>query len=291
MLATFATPLNSRRVRQYLSALKEYGFEIPAEITTLADAFNRLQNATTPNPPMAPSEAQIITQLHSAANPVALALELAAPQIDYDRALQLSKYADTLLQAAADRALLDLNSLMEQAYGAEFVQQDLAADLQELLAEAAELVERQPTIAAGPDAVLSGGAPARKAWDRLGALHEQYRALRTMQAHAGKLEDSDEVFDQSDVFAEIRNLPALLPNWQDLRSNERDPAPHTSTDRQRLAWLITSHAEVWMPTVAERRAELNAALRGNAKTVELPRERRGRSRNVLIDPVTPDNVA
>jgi hypothetical protein len=96
-------------------------------------------------------------------------------------------------------------------------------------------------------ALLHMGEKQRAAWAALDALASRYAAIRNAQR---QLQEGQVQKDTDGLLAEVRNLKQL---WPAAGTNmaRRPPWP-THSQRARLRWLVTSGAELWMPTAAER---------------------------------------
>ena len=99
--------------------------------------------------------------------------------------------------------------------------------------------------------LLTAPKAARAAWIALDALAGRYGVLRKARGVLVRaiLNGGQQQVDDTNLFAEIRNLPDLWPTWR-----QRTQPPWPDGGRERMLWLAGPDVEVWMPTVAEQDA-------------------------------------
>lgn len=115
------------------------------------------------------------------------------------------------------------------------------------------------------DVDLMAGAPekVRKAYVTLRAAAERYDGIRAAQRHMHRLAGAPNL-DRRNVFFEMSNTPELWPNAFDSPHDEhRDgtqfynvlPAPPWPVEQPpHLLWLLTTEAQLWVPTGAQQDA-------------------------------------
>ncbi len=129
------------------------------------------------------------------------------------------------------------------------ITESLRPALAEVLAEVERHVPDFLPVADFTDRqLLAAATKGQKAALALSDLAERYGALRSVQEilSRGRVQA-----DTDGIFREVRNLQALYgPQWAGRNQNTYKPWP--ADPRQRMAWLATSEADVWMPTPGDR---------------------------------------
>jgi hypothetical protein len=135
--------------------------------------------------------------------------------------------------------------------------------LMEVMDQVAAVVERLDG-AQTPQQVIDAGVG--DAWKELRPLRTEYEKIRQAQEWAMAGEDqhvgsrSQYLFDDplaTDLA--IRNLDQVFPQWRNRDNSSinlsaappHDPRPWPKDPVEQLAWLCTSGAEVWVPTLSE----------------------------------------
>ncbi len=103
---------------------------------------------------------------------------------------------------------------------------------------------------APPAAFPSFEGKRAAAYQTLARAAKRYRGLRSTQdALKRAFTSMQSALDSADHFRELRNLPAVWPGY-----NKHGTPPWPTDAVARLVWLVTSEADVSMPTADEQDA-------------------------------------
>lgn len=172
-----------------------------------------------------------------------------------------------VLRRANDEYGEQLDSLLRFSPPDE-IYESLRAALHEVVTKArpaAQLVAE--ALGINVDVDLMAGAPekVRKAYVTLRAAAERYDGIRAAQRHMHRLAGAPN-HDRRNVFFEMSNTPELWPNAFDPPHDEHvngqqlynvPPTPPWPAEQPgRLGWLLTSDAQLWVPTGAQQDASV-----------------------------------
>jgi hypothetical protein len=213
-----------------------------------------------------------------------------APAMPTSAADDLDSWLAAAAQAAAadaewvakDAAIVNLIAAADArirgvAFDRDAILKSLDQDLQTLMSDIADAVERLGG-ATTPSEVIAAGTG--DAWNELGQLRAQYDCIREAQASA--ILGADEQFNRGrsnylrdDALANdaaVANLDSVFEHWRDPDRSfvslgpERRPQPWPEDPIGELVWMSTSGAQPWVPTLRQlealwtrRRATANPA--------------------------------
>ena len=111
-------------------------------------------------------------------------------------------------------------------------------------------------------ALVRAEAEVREYHELVAVAAEKYRAIRDAQWRVKALagQPSDDAFR---IFGELRNMPEIWPQRGSWVQTIRGEAPWPEDGLERMVWLVTSPAVVWMPTAGECTAAYEAIVEAN----------------------------
>lgn len=172
----------------------------------------------------------------------------------------------------------------------------LAADLDDLMAEVADVVSRLDGATTPAAAIANGTADA---WRELPPLREEYDDLRDAQLtvmHAADVvhiqsAQSPHLDDEMATDLAIANLDDVLPGWRGrapehfaISGSPPDRRPWPTDPVEQLVWMSVSAARPWVPTLAQLyRLQEYRRMKNNPP---LARPKGTQDRTLLNEPLT-----
>jgi hypothetical protein len=247
--------------------LRAEGHTLPQELVRMRDGLAALDAAARAERFPVDTESQIRDairrQLMDAALDGSLAAKVKGGQPVPLNLSALIRHRESLALAEERRGIIDsaASSLVSQTQGMlrdrhhRIISEHLAPALGETMAEARQLVKalggREPTKAA----LFDAPAAVRDAFANLGTVAERYVAVRGAFQALSTFVNGAQRDRRRLLLGEFtpQSLALAWPEWNDIRRNFDGstvvPTPPWPDDPVgRLAWIVRSGVEVWVPT-------------------------------------------
>lgn len=166
--------------------------------------------------------------------------EVVQAQLDQQAADLRVGALDAALEAARDHFVSTVRELADV-----IVKSHLRAPYDKVLADTRAAAAAVADFGGNLAALIAAPKAARDAWLSLDGLTSAYETIREARSivYAGRRPN----LDDQHLFAEMRNLPDLWPAWR-----SRQDAPWPENAKERLVWLVSGPAALWLPTLAEQ---------------------------------------
>jgi len=242
-MSRFRNP-NLRRLEHVFAGAAGGVFDLPQRVRAAVDAVDRLvaEQVRVRALPESLADLVLVEEITAAAK----AGKGRFPTADKLVVADQERRARAAYDAALAQSLDELENQVENAVvgcADEIVSEHLRPALAEVMVEVSEIAELLAPYGLDHAALLEAPEPARKARRQLDAVAARYTALRNAQSALGSLREQPQI--EAGKLFEIRNRT-------DLCAGLRAGAPWPDDTVAKLIWFADHHAEVWMPTPAER---------------------------------------